>query len=818
MTRPAPLQPRPGLLAGYAPAPGVADELLDATGRMRPVWAPFIDQLSALTPEDVARRFARGAQYLRDAGVYFRLYSGGPTQDRDWPLSQVPVMIDDADWQGICAGLTQRAELLEAVMADLYGPARLVAEGHLPAELVAENPQWLRPMLGVQPRSGHWLHHLAFEIGRSPDGSFFVLGDRTQAPSGAGFALENRMATTRIFSDPFPRANVRRLAGFFRAFQTAMTDLSGSGRRMAILTPGPNNDTYFEHTYIARYLGLTLLEGDDLIVENGQAMVRTVRGLEPLGLLWRRIDGEFCDPLELNDTSQIGTPGLIGALRQGSLTLINAPGSGVLETRAFMAFYPRIAETLLGEALKMPNIATWWCGQPQERAYVAEHAGRMMIGGALETALPFAMDAGTAPGEMLRGQTGGALTQWLAGRAGALVGQEAVTLSTTPVWDDGRLVPRPMTIRVFAARTADGWTFMPGGYARIGKSDNATALAMQAGGSVADVWVIAKGPVPTETLVSRNAFERAPPGILPARAADNLYWLGRYVERAEAAIRLLRAWHLRLAETGDPEEPRLLALSAHMAALDLAPEPPIPERLAALIMAARGAAAQVRDRFSPDGWNALADLAKTVDRLAERVSAGDDAAQAMSVLLRKISGFTGLVHDNMYHFTGWRFLSLGRAQERADSTLMLVQAFADPAAVPGALEIAIELGDSVMTHQRRYRFGPSRETVLDLLVQDGQNPRAVLYQITEMREHLARLPRRDAASAGGLGAGGGGLSDLDRALLTLETDLRVALPGGSDTGGDTGAASGGDLDGTALAEMRARLALVFDLLQSQFFR
>ena len=375
----APL-PRTALLADYTPQPGVADELFDGQGRMRPVWQPFITQLASLSPEEVATRFGRGAQYLRDAGVYFRLYSGGPAQEREWPLSHVPVLISDSEWDGICEGLTQRAELLEQVMADLYGPGRLVADGHLPAELVAQNPQWLRPLVGVRPRSGHWLHHLAFEIGRSPDGSFFVLGDRAQAPSGSGFALENRMATSRIFSDPFPRANVRRLAGFFRAFRSAMEDLAGEGRRMAILTPGPNNDTYYEHTYIARYLGLTLLEGEDLIVRHGQAMVRTVKGLEPLGLLWRRIDSEFADPLELNESSQIGTPGLIEALRQGHLSLINALGSGVIEARALMAFLPRLCETLLGEPLRLPNIATWWCGQAAERAYVEAHAGRMMIG------------------------------------------------------------------------------------------------------------------------------------------------------------------------------------------------------------------------------------------------------------------------------------------------------------------------------------------------------------------------------------------------------------------------------------------------------
>jgi uncharacterized circularly permuted ATP-grasp superfamily protein/uncharacterized alpha-E superfamily protein len=795
MLRPAPHPHWPKLLVDYAPQAGVADELLDAGGAMRPVWQPFIRQLAALPEEDVLRRFARGEQYLRDTGVYFRLYSGGPATDREWPLSHVPVLLADDEWQTICAGLTQRAELLEHVMADLYGPAQLVVDGHLPAELVAENPQWLRPMVGVTPRSGHWLHHLAFEIGRSPDGSFFVLGDRAQAPSGSGFALENRMATTRIFADPFPRANVRRLAGFFRDFRATMERLSGDGRRMAILTPGPNNDTYFEHTYIARYLGMTLLEGEDLIVQNGQVMVRTVEGLQPLGLLWRRIDGEFCDPLELNEGSQIGTPGLIGAMRNGGVTLINAPGSGILETRALMAFLPRICETLFGERLKMPNIATWWCGQPRERAYVQKNAQRMMIGGALDTLLPFAIGADAALGGKFRGDMPDNLADWIAAKGRKLVAQEAVTLSTTPAWVDGRLLPRPMTIRVFAARTADGWTFMPGGYARIGRSGDATALAMQTGGSVADVWVVAKGPVAVETLVTSDTFERAPPGILPARAADNLYWLGRYVERTEGAIRLLRAWHLRLAETGDRTEPHLKALAGYLKLLGLTPDRPLPDALLGLIDAARGAAAKVRDRFSPDAWNALNDLAKTAGRMAERATEGDDAAQALAVLLRKISGFSGLVHENMYHFAGWRFLSLGRAQERADGTLLLAQTLATATPAHGALEIMIEVGDCVMTHQRRYRFGPTRETVLDLMVQDIQNPRAVLYQVATMRHHLDRLSH---AEPGALP------SAREKILLRLDADLRVAQPN--------------DLTVTVLSDLRGRLASVFDQISNQFFR
>ncbi|MFO1137972.1 MAG: circularly permuted type 2 ATP-grasp protein [Paracoccus sp. (in: a-proteobacteria)] len=794
MTPAAPTRPPP-ILDGYAPQPGVADELYDAQGRMRPVWSAFIDQLAALSPDQIETRLARGEQYLRDAGVYFRFYAGGPAQDREWPLSHVPVLIPEQEWAAICDGLTQRAELLEMVMADLYGPGQLVRDGHLPAELVAGNPQWLRPLVGVPPRSGHWLHHLAFEIGRSPDGSFLVLGDRAQAPSGSGFALENRMATMRMFADPFPRTHVHRLAGFFRAFREAMETMAG-GRRSAILTPGPNNDTYYEHTYIARYLGMTLLEGEDLTVQDGQVMVRTVRGLEPLGLLWRRIDGEFADPLELNEGSQIGTPGLIGALRRGNLSLINALGSGVVEARAFMAFLPRICETLLGEPLRLPNIATWWCGQPAERAHVTENAGRMMIGEALDPALPFAIGAQTAlGGQFLGGTAQESLGDWIARNGARLVGQEAVTLSTTPAWSDGRLVPRPMTIRVFAARTAAGWTFMPGGYARIGKTGDTTALAMQAGGSVADVWVMSPQPVQPDTLVVSDGYARAAPGILPTRAAENLYWLGRYSDRTEGAIRVLRAWHLRLAETGDRTDARLVALAAFLGRIGIDVDEPIPEALLGLIASARFAASKVRDRFSPDGWAALNDLAKTADRLAPRVRRGDDAAHAMSVLLRKISGFSGLVHENMYHFAGWRFLLLGRAQERADGTLMMLSGFTAPDAPPGMLEIAIEVGDSVLTHQRRYRFGPSRGTVLDLLALDARNPRAVLYQIAQMRHHVGRLLEKGGDSRA---------IPLERALLTLDTDLRVAQPDA--------------LPPAQLCDLHDRLAQVHGLIQSTLLR
>jgi uncharacterized circularly permuted ATP-grasp superfamily protein/uncharacterized alpha-E superfamily protein len=752
------------LLAGYRALAGVPDELKDTDGRLRPAWASFAEHFAELPPADIARRFARGDQYLRDAGVFFRQYRDGQSTERDWPLAHVPVLIGEREWRGIEAGLKQRADLLERIAADLYGPGRLVSEGHLPASLVAMSPEWLRPMVGVQPRGGHFLNFVAFEIGRGPDGQWWVLGDRTQAPSGAGFALENRVATSRVFADFYADATVHRLAGFFRAFRDSLMEMRGDQTsRVAILSPGPLNETYYEHAYIARYLGFMLLEGEDLTVENGRLMVRTVAGLAPVSVLWRRLDAAFADPLELDERSRLGTPGLVRALREGSVTMVNALGVGVLETRALLAFLPRIAEALTGEPLKLPNIATWWCGQQAERDTVLAHADRMTISPALSTRLPFEADSG------LPGDIGRPLADILAEDGGLLVGQETVTLSTTPAFVGGRLVPRPMSIRVFLARTQQGWEVMPGGYARIGRSDDPAAIAMQAGGSVADVWVVADTDHVSDTMLptAETPFARAAPGALPSRAADNLYWLGRYVERAEGLMRLLRAYHTRLAETGDEDAPLPAALAEYLSGYGAGVDAGISPALIDVLSAALASASRIRDRFSVDGWMALNDLLKTARRMAGTVQPGDDAARAMSVLLRKTAGFSGLVHENMYRFTGWRFLTIGRALERAASIASLLATFTGPSQPDGALDLVIEIGDSVMTHRRRYSVTTSRGTVLDLLALDEANPRSILYQLTEIRDQLALLP---------VAGQRGQLSPLQRLVLELHTAVAVAAP------------------------------------------
>ncbi|MCR8725406.1 circularly permuted type 2 ATP-grasp protein [Frigidibacter sp. ROC022] len=758
------------LLRDYHPHPGVADELLTGSGELRPVWSRLISFLSRLSDDEVLHRFAHGDQYLRDAGVFFRQNGGGISTERDWPLSHVPVLIAESEWDSLKAGIVQRAELLEQVMADLYGPGRLVSDGLLPPQLIARNPEWLRPLVGVTPRGGHFLHMLAFEVGRSPDGSWFVLGDRTQAPSGAGFALENRVATSRVFSDFFAHANVQRLAGFFRGFRDAMNGMTGgSDGRVAILTPGSHTDTYYEHAYIARYLGFLLLECEDLKVDHGQLMVRTISGPRPISVLWRRLDAAFADPLELDARSQLGTPGMVGAIRAGTLTMANALGSGVLETRALLAFLPAIARKLLGGPLLLPNIATWWCGQPTELAHVKAQTAQMMVGPALSTSLPFEIDDTTALGGAFRGEARSSVEAWLDEEAPNLVGQQAVTLSTTPAWEDGRLVPRPMTVRVFAARTPQGWTVMPGGYARIGRTEDATALAMRNGGSVADVWIVSDHAVATDSLAhpAPGAYVRRSQGTLPSRAADNLFWLGRYMERGEGLMRQMRCYHLRMAETGLESTPLLDHLGEHLTRSGADLEHPIPPQINEQVEAAVGCAGKVRDRFSIDGWLALRDLAKTVRWMEGSVQPGDDAARAMSVLLRKTAGFTGLVHENMYRFFGWRFLSIGRALERADRMCVTLAGLAAPDAPEGSLDVAVEIGDSVMTHKRRFSVETNRNTVIDLLALDSLNPRSVLFQLSEVKDQIAMLPNSVIQ---------GEMSPLSRQVLQLHTDLAVLTP------------------------------------------
>src|SRR6516165_7583376 len=365
----------------YMRLPGIPDEFLSPDGSPRAVWTRFFDAFGALAPDEIERRFATADRHLREAGVTYR--PPGDSADRTWPLSHLPLLIDEADWQQLTDGIKQRAQLLELVLRDIHGEGRLVAEGVLPAAAIAGSTEYLRPICGVPPPGGRYLSLYAADVGRGPDGRWWVLGDRTQAPSGAGYALENRLVLSRAFADLYKSMKVPRVAPFFEAFRDSLRASADRDEpRIGVLTPGSFSETYFEHATLARYLGFLLVEGDDLAVSDNRIHIRTVAGLKRLDVLLRRVDSNSLDPLELEASSRLGVPGLIDVLRKNGVVVANMPGSGVLEARALLGFLPALARRLLGEELKMPHIATWWCGQRSAREEVLSRLDEVAIEGA----------------------------------------------------------------------------------------------------------------------------------------------------------------------------------------------------------------------------------------------------------------------------------------------------------------------------------------------------------------------------------------------------------------------------------------------------
>src|SRR3954454_8897024 len=497
----------------YKRLPGIPDEFLGPDGKPRAVWSRFFDAFGALAPDDVERRFGMADRHLREAGVTYR--APGESADRPWSISHLPLLIDEADWKQLSDGITQRAELLELVLRDIYGEGRLVAEGALPAAAIAGSPEYLRPMCGVPPPGGRYLSLYAADVGRGPDGRWWVLGDRTQAPSGAGYALENRLVLSRAFSDLYKSMNVPRVAPFFEAFRDSLRARADRDEpRIGVLTPGSFSETYFEHATLARYLGFLLVEGDDLAVSDNHIHIRTVAGLKRLDVLLRRVDSNSLDPLELDASSRLGVPGLIDVLRKDGVVVANMPGAGVLEARALLGFLPALSRRLLGEELKMPHIATWWCGQRAARDEVLSRLDEVAIGGAYRRGAPGFDSNGPVLVSELDAPERQRLVDSITARGMDYVGQEVVRLSTMPVWEQGQLTPRPFVLRVFAAATPDGWAIMPGGFCRIAEQPDARAVSMGDGARAADVWVVSGKQVASATLlpaIDKVRIRRIPP-------------------------------------------------------------------------------------------------------------------------------------------------------------------------------------------------------------------------------------------------------------------------------------------------------------------
>src|ERR1700689_2330776 len=531
---------------------GTAYDELSADGvTPRPHWTHLMESLRAIGHEELAQRWARAERRIRENGITYNVYGDPLGASRDWKIDIVPLLIPADEWRYIEAGIIQRAQLLSRLLEDLYGEQELLAQNHFPAALLYANPAFLRPLVGVRVPVHSYLHMLAVDLARSPDGQWWVLADRTQAPSGSGYALENRIIVSDVLPDLFRTSNVLRLAPFFRAQREALTNLAQRDNpRIVLLTPGPLNETYFEHSYIARYLGITLVQGKDLTVRNRRVHLKTVEGLERVDVILRRVDDSFCDPLELRGDSLLGVPGLVDAIVAGNVKMANALGSGLIETSAIMPFLPGLSTQLLGEKLKLPSVATWWCGQPYALDWVLDHLDSVVV----KPAFP---SSGMEPvfGAELPFTEKGKFAERLRNRPHEYVAQEQVALSTAPVWDNGCLNSRSLVLRTYVLNTGSGWAAIPGGLVRVAEAEG-SIVSMQRGGHSKDAWVLWDTPVDTFSMLrprTQQVALRRVSRVVPSSVADNAFWLGRYVERAENIARILRAMIPRIRRSEEAE-------------------------------------------------------------------------------------------------------------------------------------------------------------------------------------------------------------------------------------------------------------------------
>jgi uncharacterized circularly permuted ATP-grasp superfamily protein/uncharacterized alpha-E superfamily protein len=750
---------------------GAWDELRHGNGTVRASWREFMRRLpapgsGASLADDFDRRVAQVARQIRRDGITHNVFSDKGAAPRPWSLELLPLLIEAHDWALIVEGVEQRAALLQAMMADVYGPQRLLHEALLPPALVLRHTGYLRAMRGVEPASGQRLHIIGFDLARMHDGSWQVLARRCQGPSGLGYVLHNRLVVSRQFPDAFREMRVQHIATSYRrlldSIEGPARDIAGGAApRIVLLTPGPYSQTYFEHAYLARYLGLPLVEGGDLVVRDARLYLKTVAGLEPVHGMLRRLDDDFCDPLELRADSALGVPGLVQALRAGGLVMANALGGGFLESPGLQGFLPAIARRLLDQELLMPGLPSWWCGEQ-----AAWHDVRSQLHDKrLRSTFADALRVSPRPDAATIAEDPDAWTV-----------TARVSYSRAPVWSGGALVARPCMLRVYAIAAGDGrWFVMPGGMTRVAGPDDAR-VSMQHGASSLDTWVLTDGPVDRFSMLPQglsvdDIAARRPP--FSSRTAENMFWFGRYTERTEQAVRLARSLLTLIDANGESSTGLRDALSSLAVSRGLAPTGvPTLNRSAALferallsalsdldagsiafdLAALEGAAAALRERLSTEQWSVIRAMREAFTQALPPEQRLPGLARALGALDRlavHLAAVTGAQSDRMTRDHGWRFMTVGRLLERLIGMADALGSFVECRALNQAAgtDLLLDLFDSAITFRARYQRHEDLLALTDLLVLDSANPRSLAGVLRRLRTELRKLPLDEAGAA-----------------------------------------------------------------------
>ena len=758
---------RLGLFSSYTPPANVYDEAFTPAGNPRLVWKDLVDRLEGMGEADIRKRWNQAQVQIERDGVTFNPHDGDGQVSRPWMLDAIPMVLADGEWKNVSSRLCQRARVLDALLKDLLGDQHLLKERIIPPELLFGHPAWFPSYQNLHKPDHRFLTYSVTDLARSADGKWWATGDRTRSPFGLGYVLENRVVTTRMLSSIFRAMPVQRLAGFYASLKEQLRKLAPRFRenpRIALWTKGPQSRGYFEDSYLARYLGYTLAEGDDLAVRDNCVQLLTLGGLLPVEVLLRRVDDDDCDSVELNPSSQIGISGLLDIVRDGRVAVANCVGSRLVESAAFLPFLPAVSKRLLGEELQIPTVATWWCGEKRARSYVIENLARLLVRPAFRVA-----DVEPVVGSSLTADEKQQLIDRINAHPEQYVGQEMVARSTTPVLTDSGPQPWYVGLRSFVVANREGFEAMPGGLARVSPESNSLNFTMTAGERSQDVWVLSDEKVEPITLLEPVTVQIEPRRTgseLPSRVADNLFWLGRYSERAEQTARLLRTLFISLEseDINGPEVAPLLRVLIDQGYVEPGHvieglSTTLPEIVTTLpnsifdsssgmslqssVSSAVKTALRVRDRISLEMWRTIDRLKGDVLDVARSVPAESvDILLLLDNTLATLSGFAGLASEGMTRTLGWRFLDLGRRIERSGQMVSLLNSFFCDyrSEEPDILEALLTVTDSLMTYRSRYLSTFQVPLVMDLLMSDRTNPRSVIYQLRRINDHLDAMP------------------------------------------------------------------------------
>jgi len=769
------------------------DEAYAADGTVRPHWQYLLGSLEAFGEENRASRKTMVERALRDDGASYNDYRNN-TGGRDWDLDPVPLLLDSAEWSRIEAGVRERAELLDLVLRDLYGQRELVTLGIIPAEVVFGYRGFLRACQGISLPGEQQLIQYAADLIRGPDGAMQIISDRTQVPSGMGYALENRLVMSRVFPSLFRDSHVHRLSRYFNSLRLKLNSLGPNGGvpRVVMLTPGAYNETYFEHMFLANHLGYSLVQGNDLLVRDGYVWLKTLKGLNRIDVILRRVDDEFCDPVELRPDSQLGVPGLLEVIRAGHVVVANPLGCGVLENSALLKYLPAAAGHFLGRELSLDAVPTRWCGNQEDLQYTLANLEHLIV----KTTFHGSASRTIYGAELTKAELGELSNRIKSGPAD-FVAQDYVEPSLTPVWGGNGQSSRPAILRSFAVAGESSYIVMPGGLTRVAGVDGDIEISNRAGSPSKDTWVLASEPEKVEPATSAGIERGLNPvevgSDLPSRVVENLFWLGRYSERAESALRLLRIVFIQLGGATPPSPAMRQALLRAVTQLtctypgfmdeSLSDEEPMQELLSVVldhdrpgsvantVYAMLSAVDQVKDYMSVDTQRILNDLYDHMLRLPQRLQVGQGPIQVeeLDALITSMLALTGLIQESMMRGQGWHFLQAGRRIERVLQSLSLLRSMwvqqVSSADEELLLEVVLQSMDSLMTYRRLHQRHLDVGSALQLLLLDVNNPRSTCFQLEALERHLAAMP---------ISADGARLPHPERLLLEAASALKLA--------------------------------------------